>query len=150
MRTKTTRTPAAKPLGILAVALLGLAPLAAQAAFCPLGMLLPGNPGCERQDSCPTRGEEEGERGPFRKLLGQIETRQAQQMASIQRGVDEGRLGARPTQRLMQEQCDIERQQRRAMADGFLSPYEWAALENAQEQAGEHIHRELRDPVPRG
>lgn len=144
MRTQTTVR------GILAVALLGLAPLTAQAAFCPLGMLLPGNPGCERQESCPTQGETDGDRGPFRKLLGQIETRQAEQMARIQRGVDDGLLSARDTQRLMREQCDIERQQRRAMADGFLSPYEWADLENAQERAGASIHEELARKAPRG
>lgn len=130
-----------KTLGVLAVSLLGLSPLAAQAAFCPLGLLLPGA-SCEGQSSCPTNQADSGERGPFRKLLGQIDTRQSQQMDRIQRGVDEGLLTARDTQKLMREQCDIQRMRGRAMADGFLSPYEWADLENAQEQAGQDI-REL-------
>lgn len=130
-----------KTLGIVAVSLAGLSPLAAQAAFCPLDLLLPGA-SREAQSSCPTGQADGGERGPFRKLLGQIDSRQTQQMARIQRGVDEGLLSARDTQKLMRDQCDIQRMQRRAMADGFLSPYEWAELENAQEQAGRDI-REL-------
>lgn len=136
MRTKTLSR---NTLGALTLVLLGLAPLSAQAAFCPLGLLLPGSSSCESGGSCPTRQGADDTGGPFRKLLGQIDARQSQQIDRIQMGVDDGRLTARDTQRLMREQCRIQHLQQRAMADGFLSPYEWADLENAQEEAGREI-----------
>lgn len=134
-----TKTSVRKTLGVLTLALLGLAPLGAQAACFPLGLLLPGGSSCASGGSCPTQRQADDEQGPFRKLLGQIDARQTQQLSRIQSGVDDGLLSARDTQKLMQDQCRIQRMQRRAMADGFLSPYEWADLEHAQEQAGRDI-----------
>lgn len=139
-----------KTLGALTIALLGFAPLASQAAFCPLGLLFPGGGGCENQDSCPTSQAPKADRNPFRKLLDQIDNRQGRQLEHIQQGVDSGLLSARDTQQLMREQCDIQRQRLQAMADGFLSPYEWAALENAQENAGQRIRNQKRDLDWRG
>lgn len=120
-----------------------LAPAAAQAAFCPLGILLPGSSGCEGQKTCPAGQKAEAD-NPMHNLQRALEARQDRQMERIRQAVDKGVLTARDTQRLMREQCQFERMQRQALADGFISPWEWAALDEAMQAVEQELGR--RDP----
>jgi hypothetical protein len=141
--TKTRMT-----LGALALATLGLSPLAANAGFCPLDMFT-GNPGgCSQsgggQDTCPTRRPDDLRR-QYLDILSRIEGRQERQLGRIHQGVEQGALNARETEKLMREEWYIERMQRRFLSDGFLSREEWHVLNTALDQASQDIRQEVRD-----
>ncbi|MCU0841702.1 MAG: hypothetical protein MUC79_08290 [Thiobacillaceae bacterium] len=141
-----------KTLGILALSALSLSPLAAQAAFCPLGAMSPGGPGagsqsCDRQGSCPTdrHADRHTDQRAHFNLLDRLEERQSRHAARIDRGLEEGAITIREAHQLMREQWDIERMQRRFLSDGFLTRQEFAALDGALDRAGRNIRHQARD-----
>lgn len=78
-----------------------------------------------------------------------IDRMQAQQRERIEQGIRSGELTRPEAQRLMAEQRDIERQQRRYLADNHLSPFERQRLMNELEDASRNIWRQKHDAQAR-
>jgi len=74
-----------------------------------------------------------------------IDQRQENQERRIEEGVRTGQINRREEARLRAELRDIRRMERRAMADGRISRYEQAQIEQAQNQLSRNIARERRD-----
>lgn len=97
-----------------------------------------GHPGHHRHDFRPGHFPEPG-------LYRQIEVRQDRQMERIQSGMARGEITKREAAKLFQQQREIERMQRGFMADGHLSRWEYAALDDALDGAGRHIRHQAHD-----
>lgn len=78
-----------------------------------------------------------------------IDQMQAQQRARIQQGIRSGDLTPREAARLMSEQREIERLQRRYMADSRLNPHERQRLMAELDEASRNIWRERHDAQDR-
>jgi hypothetical protein len=79
------------------------------------------------------------------RLAGQIDERLDNQLDRILAGLRAGRLTQNEFFTLMQEQRSIHQQQRRFLADGALGPREFDSLNQALNQADEHIRHENHD-----
>ncbi len=74
-----------------------------------------------------------------------IDARQARQRARIHDGVESGQLTRREATRLRGEQRAIGRQERRASADGVVTPRERARINRNQNRASRHINAQRHD-----
>jgi len=74
-----------------------------------------------------------------------IDARQARQRARIRNGVESGQLTRREATRLRGDQRTIRRQERRARADGVVTPRERAQLYRHQKRASRHINTQRHD-----
>lgn len=74
-----------------------------------------------------------------------IDQRQENQQRRIEQGVRSGELNRREAARLERELAEIRRMERRAAADGRVTPRERARIEHAQDQLSRHIAREKHD-----
>ena len=74
-----------------------------------------------------------------------IDQRQENQERRIEEGVRSGQLNRREAARLRAELRDIRRMERRAAADGRITPREQARIEQAQDQLSRNIARERHD-----
>lgn len=76
---------------------------------------------------------------------GNIDQRQQQQMERIRYGMASGQLSRHEARHLLRAQWEIERTQRRYLADGRLSRDEWSSLDRMLDQAAADIHAEKHD-----
>lgn len=90
--------------------------------------------------------------GPYRPGMqprggfhGQLEMRQERQLERIELGVARGEITRREAAKLFHEQREIERLQRHFIADGHLSRAEYTVLDEALDQAGQHIRHQAND-----
>jgi hypothetical protein len=74
-----------------------------------------------------------------------IERRQNNQERRIEQGIRSGELTRREVRGLVAEQRRIEREQRRAQADGVVTRREGAAIHHDLNQASRHIARQKHD-----
>ncbi len=74
-----------------------------------------------------------------------IDHRQANQRDRIQQGVASGDLTRREAARLIGQQRDIRRTERRFAADGFVGPRERAMLHHQLDHASRNIYRQRHD-----
>jgi hypothetical protein len=74
-----------------------------------------------------------------------IDQRQANQEQRIEQGLRSGQLTRDEVQRLHEGQREIRRMERRAMADGRITPREAARIEHAQDEEGRRIAQERHD-----
>jgi len=74
-----------------------------------------------------------------------IDTRQARQSDRIRQGVASGDLTRRESMALRSEQRGIRRMERRARADGVVTPRESRRLGHAQDRASRHINQQRHD-----
>lgn len=74
-----------------------------------------------------------------------IERRQDRQRFRIQAGIRDGSISSREGARLDREQLQIERMERRFLADGRLSGREVDILHHRLDQASDHIRRARHD-----
>ena len=79
------------------------------------------------------------------RLAGQIDERLDNQLERILGGLRTGRLTQDEFFGLMQEQRNIRQQERRFLADGTLGPREFDSLNQALNQADEHVRHEKHD-----
>lgn len=77
--------------------------------------------------------------------LREINQRQAEQRARIERGFHRGTITRWEFRRLMAEQQDIEAMERAFVSDGFLSPHERGELHRRLDRASRHIFAEAHD-----
>ena len=77
--------------------------------------------------------------------LREINQRQAEQRARIERGFHRGAITRWEFRRLMAEQQDIETMERAFVSDGFLAPHERAELHRRLDMASRHIFAEAHD-----
>jgi hypothetical protein len=77
--------------------------------------------------------------------LREINFRQEEQRARIERGFHRGAITRWEFRRLMAEQQDIQALERAFVADGFLAPHERAELHRRLDMASSHIFFEARD-----
>ncbi len=77
--------------------------------------------------------------------LREINVRQAEQRARIERGFQHGTITHWEFRRLMAEQRDIEAMERAFVADGFLTPHERVELNRRLDFAAQHIFAEAHD-----
>lgn len=77
--------------------------------------------------------------------LREINARQEEQRARIERGFHRGAITRWEFRRLMAEQHDIQAMERAFVSDGFLHPRERAELHRRLDIAGSHIWHEARD-----
>ncbi len=75
----------------------------------------------------------------------QVDQRQEVLMDRIIDGVEAGRLTARETAGLLRDQREIGKLERVYLADGFLSRFEWNALDAKLDAAERRIAREKHD-----
>jgi hypothetical protein len=78
-----------------------------------------------------------------------IDQRQENQERRIEEGVRLGQINRREEARLRAELREIRRMERRALADGRISPREQARIEQAQDQLSRNINRERHDQQAR-
>jgi len=74
-----------------------------------------------------------------------INRREANQKHRIQQGVRSGELTRLETRRLVKEQAQIRRMERRFRADGEITARERARLQHELNQASRHIYRQKHD-----
>ncbi len=86
-----------------------------------------------------------GGHGPRLFGLREINMRQAEQRARIERGFHNGSITRREFHNLMAEQNHIQAVERSYVADGFLSPSERHDLHRRLDLAQRHIAWEARD-----
>jgi hypothetical protein len=79
------------------------------------------------------------------RLMKAVNERQDQQMDRILNGLYEKRINPHEFRKLMDEQRDIRNMERRFLADGFLTRFEYQKLDTAQDMAGRSIFKEGRD-----
>ena len=77
--------------------------------------------------------------------LRDINFRQEEQRARIERGFHRGAITRFEFRRLMAEQQDIQALERAFVADGFLAPHERAELHRRLDIASSHIFTEAHD-----
>ena len=77
--------------------------------------------------------------------LRDINFRQEEQRARIERGFHRGAITRWEFRRLMAEQHDIQAMERAFVADGFLAPHERAELHRRLDIASSHIFFEAHD-----
>lgn len=82
--------------------------------------------------------------------MAQTNTRQSVQQARIAEGRASGELTRSETRALKAEQRHIRRVERRAKADGEVTPDEKMRLNNMQNRANRHIRRQKNDLQERG
>jgi hypothetical protein len=78
-------------------------------------------------------------------LIDQINDRMRNQRLRIQEGRRTGKLTQNEYANLMREHHEIRQQEHRFLADGFLSPREYATLDRALEKASKQIMFEKHD-----
>jgi hypothetical protein len=81
----------------------------------------------------------------FAQSTPQIDRRQYNQERRIEQGYRSGTLSAQEAWKLDQGQRRIDRMERRAVSDGYITPRERARIEAAQDRQGRRIAREKRD-----
>ncbi len=74
-----------------------------------------------------------------------IEQRDRIQDMRIEQGVRSGQLTGHEAARLERERAQVERMERRTRADGVVTPWERARIEQAQNRVGRDIYRESHD-----
>jgi hypothetical protein len=74
-----------------------------------------------------------------------IDQRQQVQRQRIEAGMRNGHLTRYEFRELMEQQRDINRMERRFLADGRLNPREYAAIDRALDRAGREIKQEKWD-----
>jgi uncharacterized membrane protein YebE (DUF533 family) len=74
-----------------------------------------------------------------------IDRRQSNQAYRIEQGVRSGQLSRHETARLKAEQERIAAMERAAKRDGYVSPYERARINDAQNHASRHIYLDKHD-----
>ena len=74
-----------------------------------------------------------------------VDQREANQQGRIDAGVASGQLTRREAIRLEREQARIARAERRAKADGVVTPRERRELERMQREASAHIRAQKHD-----
>lgn len=79
-----------------------------------------------------------------------IDRRQSNQESRIQQGVRSGEINRWEYRKLETEQARIRDMERRAKADGYVSPHERAQIDRAQDAASRHIYQEKHDTDRRG
>ncbi len=77
--------------------------------------------------------------------LREINARQEEQRARIERGFHRGAITRFEFRRLMAEQHDIQAMERAFVSDGFLHPRERMELHRRLDIASQHIWHEARD-----
>ena len=77
--------------------------------------------------------------------LREINMRQEEQRARIERGFHRGALTRWEFRRLMAEQQDIQAMERAFVADGFLAPHERMELNRRLDIASQHVFFEAHD-----
>lgn len=77
--------------------------------------------------------------------IDDIDLRQARQAKRIHAGLENGQLSRHEARDLLFEQRKIERTQRRYLADGHLSRWEWNSLDRMLDEASRDIRREKHD-----
>jgi hypothetical protein len=74
-----------------------------------------------------------------------IDRRQAIQQDRIEQGYYSGRLSPHEARKLDRGQRRVDRMERRALSDGYLSRHERQRIRAAQRQQNQRIKREKRD-----
>jgi len=74
-----------------------------------------------------------------------IDLRQQKQMERIRDGIASGQISHQEARDLVREQREIERAQRRYLADGRLSRDEWISLDRMLDQSSDNIREEKHD-----
>jgi len=74
-----------------------------------------------------------------------IDLRQQKQMERIRDGIASGQISHHEARDLVREQREIERAQRRYLADGRLSRDEWISLDRMLDQSSDNIREEKHD-----
>ena len=77
------------------------------------------------------------------------DARQAHQQQRIGNGVKSGELTAREARRLEAGQVHLNRVERRAKADGVVTPAERAHMQHEENQQSRRIHRQKHDAQDR-
>lgn len=77
------------------------------------------------------------------------DARQAHQQQRIAKGVANGELTARETRRLEAGQVHLNRVERRAKADGVVTPEERAHMQHEENQQSRRIYRQKHDAQDR-
>ena len=77
--------------------------------------------------------------------LATIEANERNQMQRIEQGYRDGSLTNAEYRRLIAEQARIDAMERRALADGRLTPREYNQIHDAQINASQHIKQERTD-----
>lgn len=98
-------------------------------------------PPLPREEILPPRYDGPRQGAPDNAVLEQIEERALRQQQRIANGVRNGDLSRREARRLEEQQRSIRQLQRRARADGVLTPAELIEIQTAQDEAGEAIRR---------
>lgn len=76
---------------------------------------------------------------------GRVDRRQHMQRARIHEGVESGELTKKEAAGLRSQQRHIRRAERRAEADGVVTPEEKAKLERKQDRASRQIYKQKHD-----
>ena len=79
------------------------------------------------------------------RLMREVDARQDKQMDRILSGFYERRITPQEFRRLMDEQRDIQKLERRFLADGLLNRYEYQKLDFALNAASRNIFQEGHD-----
>ncbi|MBL7857845.1 MAG: hypothetical protein JNM57_09160 [Cyclobacteriaceae bacterium] len=74
-----------------------------------------------------------------------VDQRQENQKQRIKQGVTSGELTRRETAHAARDQRHIRRAERRAKADGTVTPHESARLHRKQNKASRQLHRNKND-----
>ena len=82
---------------------------------------------------------------PQHKIENRIDRRQARQWDRISNGIDRGDLSRKETKRLLKNQRQIARMERRFERDGYYSPRERRIMEKALDRASHRIKRAKND-----
>jgi len=75
----------------------------------------------------------------------EIEQRDRNEQARIDRGVQSGQLTSREADRLQGQRAQIERMESRARSDGTMTQHERARIDGAQDRLSRDIYRESHD-----
>lgn len=94
----------------------------------------------------PMYDNQQGPRRGVDGVLPEVDQRQARQQQRIQRGLRSGDLAPQEARRLQRQQREIRRMERRAIADGVVTPREQYEINQAQNQASRSIRRQRQDP----
>lgn len=137
----------AKHLSLIALAGLALAAASAQAYGGGYNPYLPVvvQPAPQHGDPRDFGGRFERDFSPRDDNDANIDIRQQQQMQRIRHGMATGQLSRHEARDLVWEQREIERTQRRYLADGRLSRDEWISLDRMLDQSAGNIRAEKHD-----
>ena len=81
----------------------------------------------------------------YRSSTAGIDATEARQAREIEQARRAGQLSQRELNELRNEQARIHELERRAKADGYVSPSERVAIRNAQAQAERHIQQDTHN-----